>query len=175
MLFSLANFAKAESAIISELRTSNPYHAIVMNGDAELILVPSDKFEITLEGTEAQILNMVTLLKNDTLFIIQTNNKDKKNQRTKVMVNIDDLVALHVKGKTDVSANGYINTNILTIRAEEGAVVNLDVRALKVKAKTLGCSYINITGSPEIIWSGQSICSKTDAFDRIMKLDNFLS
>lgn len=175
LCFSLINVSLAESALISELRTSKPYHAIVMKGDAELILVPSDKFEITLEGTEAQIMNMVTLLKDDTLFITQTNNKDKKNQRTRVIVGIDELVALHVKGKTDVSANGYINTNILTIRAEEGAVVNLDVRALKVKAKSLGSSSINISGSPEIIWIGESICSKTEVIERNLKLSFFLS
>ena len=109
-----------------------------MQGDAEIILVPSDKFDITLEGTSDQLMNMVTLLKDDTLFIVQTNNKDKKSQRTRIVLNLDQLVSLHVKGKTEVTAKGYINTNRLTIRAEDGAVVNLDVRATKEKTKTLG-------------------------------------
>ncbi len=163
MLFSFAQYAKAETAKTSEVRTSKPYHSIVMKGDAELILVPSEKFDITLEGTEDQIMNMVTLLKDDTLFIVQMNNRDRKNQRTRIMVSVDELVALHVKGKTEVSASGYINTNILTIRAEEGAVVNLDIRALKVKAKTLGCSFIHITGSHEIFWSRERICKQDES------------
>lgn len=140
--FAQSIFAEAE--LISETRSSNPYHAIVMQGNAELILMPSKNFEITLEGTKDQITNMVTLLKNDTLFVTQTNDKDKKNKRTKIIIHVDELLAIHVKGNTEVTANGYINTDKLTIRAEEGAVVNLDVRALNVKNKALGRSNFHL-------------------------------
>ncbi|MBP6334939.1 MAG: DUF2807 domain-containing protein [Bacteroidia bacterium] len=122
----------------SEIRTSQPYKSIVMAGDAELILNPSDKLEISVEGTQDQIMNMHTVIKNDTLYITQINNKDKRQQRTRVVVSVDGLNTLYVKGKTDVSANGVINTDILTIRAEEGAVVNLDMRASKSKGKVQG-------------------------------------
>jgi hypothetical protein len=127
--------------ITSEVRTSAPFHSIDVLGDAELVLIPSDDYTITLEGTGDQLMNMVTLLKNDTLFIVQTNKKDKKDQRTKILVNVNDLSSLHVKGKTNVSANGYINTETMNIRAEEGAAVNLDLRASKSKTKLTG--YMN--------------------------------
>ncbi|HNS11815.1 MAG TPA: DUF2807 domain-containing protein [Bacteroidia bacterium] len=138
LLLLITHSVIAETHSYSEVRSSDPYHNIAMVGDAELVLVPSDKFEISLEGSKDQIINMVTILKNDTLFIQQTNKKDRKNSRTRILVSVNGLKALHVKGNTDVTANGYINSDILTIKAEQGAVVNLDLKASKVKSKTLG-------------------------------------
>lgn len=137
-LFTCVKFASAGSAVLSEVRTSQPYHSITMQGDAELVLVPSSEFEITLEGTNDQLMNMVTLLKDGTLHIIQTNNKDRKNQRTRIFVGVKELTSLYVKGHTEVSANGLIDTERLKIRTEDGAAVNLDVRAHQPKSKTLG-------------------------------------
>ncbi len=150
VLLSFTNTLQAGAKIVSEVRTSDPYHAIIVEGDAEIVLIPSGKFGITVEGTHDQLINMTTLLKNDTLFIVQTNNKDYNKQRTRLLINVDELTGLHIKGNTLVTASGLINTDILTIHAEDGAVVNLDVRALKVNSKTLGCSSINISGSTEV-------------------------
>ncbi len=141
--FAFTKHASAGSALLSEVRTSQPYHSIMMQGDAELVLVPTAKFEITLEGTNDQLMNMTTLLKNDTLFIIQTNNKDRKGKKTRIEVGVKELASLYVKGNTKVSASGYIDTDMLKIRAEEGAAVNLDVRALKSRSATIGMNHLH--------------------------------
>lgn len=147
---------------LSEIRESAAYHAIIVDGNAEIILIPSERPGVIVEGSKSQVYDMVTVLKDDTLFIRQVNDRDRRGERTKVYVNVDNLTLLQVTGKTNVTASGYINTDILTIRADKGAEVNLDVRALEVKPKATGMSFIRLSGTTGSLTCYQGSCTRMD-------------
>ena len=159
------SFASDSSAIITEVRTSQPYHAIVMEGDAKITLVQDEVPGLSLTGTEDQLLNMTTYLRNDTLYILQTNNYDVDGKRTEILINVDDLTSLDVQGNSLVEAYGYINTDILSIKVDKGAVVNLDVRALKIKSEVLGCGTVHLSGTAGSFLSDCEGCGLLDMHD----------
>ncbi|HRH67436.1 MAG TPA: DUF2807 domain-containing protein [Bacteroidia bacterium] len=154
--------AFAKPSRLTETRTSKAYHAIVMEGNAKITLVQDDAPGLSLTGTKDQLLNMTTFLKNDTLYIIQTNNYDVKGERTEILINVDNLTLLDIKGNSVVEAYGYIDTDILSIKVDNGAVVNLDVRALKVKSAVLGCGSIQLSGTAGSFLSDCQGCGSID-------------
>src|SRR5689334_6364844 len=64
---------KASSDVITETRTSSPFHSIQVKGEFEIKLMQDQEPFLTVEGTEYQVGNTVTILRNDTLFITQPN------------------------------------------------------------------------------------------------------
>lgn len=176
LLYALLTFSFSTSGAItkdqiSETRTSHPYHAIVIKGELDVMLVPSKNWEITVEGTKDQVWNLVTLLKDDTLFVTELNRKSGQKTRTGVQISVNDLASIHVIGESKVSASAYINSDFLNIRAEAGAIVNLDVRALKVNSKVIGCSSITVSGSTDISIRDMGTCgiinhNELDALER---------
>lgn len=157
--------AASTTEVVTESRTSAPFHAIVVRGEAEIILVPEGSPGLLVEGTRTQLMDLTSFLKNDTLYILQTNPSPKKQARPRVTINIDNLTLLDVKGETTVVAYGNINSDILTIKVDEGADVNLDVRALKVKSSVLGCGTIHLSGTADIFLSDCVGCGMIDMHD----------
>ncbi|HNP48032.1 MAG TPA: DUF2807 domain-containing protein [Bacteroidia bacterium] len=157
-------FSQASGATkkITETRTSEAYHSIVVEGNAKITLVQDETPGLTVTGTEDQIMNMTTYLKNDTLYILQTNNHDVKGERTEITINVDNLTLLDVRGNTSVEAHGFINTDILSIKVDKGAVVNLDVRALKVKSAVLGSGSVELRGTTGSSFSNCEGCGSLD-------------
>lgn len=134
------------NAVTIEPRTSKPYHHLHIKGEMNVKLVQYETPGVTVEGTSYQTGNTITMLRNDTLFIYQTNIRRTDN-KTIVTINVDNLVSLEVSGRTRVNCNSLVNTDYLTIRAGGGARIKLDVRALKIDSKALGGGYINLSGS----------------------------
>ena len=66
------------------------------------------------------------------------------------------------KRQTLVEADGYINTDILSIKVDKGAVVSLDVRALKVKSEILGCGSVRLSGTVGTFLSDCEGCGMID-------------
>ena len=161
-LFPALSNASDSSEKITEKRSSQPYHSIIVLGNAQIKLVQDEMPGLSLSGTKDQLMNMSTYLRNDTLYIIKTNNYDVNGKRTKISVNVDNLTLLDVKGNTLVEADGYINTDILSIKVDKGAVVSLDVRALKVKSEILGCGSVRLSGTVGTFLSDCEGCGMID-------------
>ena len=139
------NAVAKDNGIRTEARTSGSYHAIVIKGDLDIKIVQGNTPGIMVEGTDFQLLNTVTMLKDDTLYVYQTNVK-RSMKRTFLTINIDNISLLEVKGNSNVDCTGLINADFLTLRALDGAQIKIDVRALKVDSKATGSSTINISG-----------------------------
>lgn len=146
----------------TEQRTSKPYHHLNIKGEMNIKLVQDEVPGVTVTGTLYQTGNTVTMLRNDTLFIYQTNARRNDN-KTFVTVYVDALVSLEVSGKSKVNCTGLVNTDYLTIRAYSGAQIKLDVRALKVDSKATGCGVIDVSGSTVSNDESTDECSTIDS------------
>jgi hypothetical protein len=136
----------SQDVILSERRTSMPYHFISIKGEMNVKLVQDETAELRVDGTSYQLDNTITMLRNDTLFVYQTNIQ-KGEGKTRLSINVNDISLLEVSGKTKVDCSGLVNTDYLTIRAKDGAQIKLDVRALKVQSEVTGCGIISLTGN----------------------------
>lgn len=134
-----------ENGMTTEMRTSKPYHFIHVKGEMNVKVLQQETPGVSVEGSGYQMMNTITILRNDTLFVYQTNIR-KGEAKPFVTIGINDLSLLEVSGKTKVDCNGLINTDYLTIRAYDGAQIKVDVRALKVDSKVTGCSQIDLSG-----------------------------
>ena len=157
--------ALAQSAVnrvITESRTSAPYHHIQIKGEMKVKLLQDKMPGVTVEGTNYQTGNTVTMLRNDTLFIYQTNIR-RTDAKTIIKINVDDLASLEVTGRTTVNSNGLVNTDYLIIRAYAGAQIKLDVRAMEVDSRATGCGVIDVTGSTVNFSESIDECSIIDS------------
>ena len=145
-----------------EVRVSQPYHFIHISGNFYVDLVQSAKPGVTVTATPFNIVNTVTMLRNDTLFVYQVNT-DASSRYTRVQIAIDNLVALEVAGRTRVNGKGLVNADYLTLKATDGAVIRLDVRALKIQSKATGCSFIGLSGTVASSVEMQEDCSHIDS------------
>jgi hypothetical protein len=162
VVFAMNAHAQNSNAVVTEPRTSKPYHHLQIKGEMNIKLVESDMPGLVVRGNPYQLGNTVTMLKNDTLFIYQANTR-KTDSKTFLSINVSELVSLEVSGKTRVNCTGLVNTDYLTIRAYSGAQIKLDVRALKVDSRAMGCGYIDLSGST--VSNAESIdeCSVIDS------------
>ncbi len=150
------------NVIVTEARTSKPYHFINIKGEMNVKIVQDEMPGISVEGTNYQLDNTITWLRNDTLFVYQTNVR-KSDSKTRLMINVDNVVLLEVSGKTRVDCSGHVDSDILTIRAKEGAQIKLDVRALKVDSKVTGCSSVILSGNTADNVESKDKCSNIDS------------
>lgn len=138
--------AQSSNTVFSEERTSKPYHFINIKGVMNIKLVQDETPGVVVEGNKYQLGNTITMLRNDTLFVYQTNIRSG-DSKTFLSIRVNEISLLEVSGKTKVDCSGLVNADYLTVRAKDGAQIKLDVRALKVESKVTGCSFITITGS----------------------------
>jgi len=113
---------QAQSASNYEKRISQPFHYIQIKGELKVSLVKSENHGVIVQGSNFQINNTVSLMKDDTLFIYQTNVK-QSDSRPKVYIYANDLKAMKVNGKTTINVSGF-NEEFLGMKTENGASVS---------------------------------------------------
>jgi len=136
----------AGSTYMMETRTSKPYHYLHIVGNLDVKIEQSAEPGVVVDGSKFQVYNTISILRDDTLFVYQTNVR-KVDAKTNVLIRVDNLSLLEVKGDTKVDCSGLINSDMLMVRASDGAQIKIDVRALKVDSKATGCSHIDISGT----------------------------
>ena len=114
----------------TEERSSKPYRHISIQGDLNVKLIQNETPGVVVEGSGQQVLNTITMLNNDTLYIYSTESKRSKN-KTVVRVNVDEIVTLNVNGNTKVESIGVLDSNLFTIKSNGGAEINIDVKPAK--------------------------------------------
>jgi hypothetical protein len=164
MLFASAMIVSAQSneVYFSEMRTSKPYHFIHIKGEMNVKIVQDETPGVVVEGTQYHLGNTVTILRNDTLFVYQTNTRSTDG-KTRLIIKANDVVLLEVIGKSKVDCSGLVNSDYITVRAKEGAQIKLDVRALKVDSKVTGCSFISISGNTVSMIESADECGFIDS------------
>src|SRR5690349_16100771 len=79
-----------ERAFETDSRTSKPYHSIHISGEMNVKIVHDETPGVTVKGSGYQIENTVSMLRNDTLFVFQTNTR-KGEGKTFVKINVDNI------------------------------------------------------------------------------------
>jgi hypothetical protein len=108
----------------SEHRTSNPFHTIVIKGEMNVKIIPSDTHEIYVSGTVFQVQNVITRVHNDTLLIHQSNLRDLDGA-VRLTIHMNRLEGLDVSGLTKVNCTELTDTDKLRIRLLDGAKIKL--------------------------------------------------
>jgi hypothetical protein len=120
-------------AILSESRTSKPFHNINIIGEMNVKIVQDETPSVSVDGNKYQLDNTITMLRSDTLFVYQTNIR-QRDRRTSVTINANGITRLEVSGKTKVDCLKMTNTDYLTVSAKDGAQIKLDVRSRKAQS-----------------------------------------
>src|ERR1051325_501801 len=92
-LLTTAMYGAAQSSdriLITDARTSKPYHFIHIKGEMNVKIIQDEAPGVTVEGTNYQVENTITWLRNDTLLVYQT-NKRKSDGRVLVNVHVDNI------------------------------------------------------------------------------------
>src|SRR5690349_9400373 len=69
----------------TEERTSKPYHYLNLEGAFDVRIEQSEVPGVIVEGNKFQISNTITILRNDTLFVYQT-NVVRSEERTNIVI-----------------------------------------------------------------------------------------
>lgn len=136
--FTMSAFASEKnSKTLTELRASQSYKHINIVGEMDVQLVSNSNPGISVEGTEAQIRNTITMLKGDTLFIYLVQPAGTKD-KVFVKLNIGEIQTLSADGKMKVTSDGEIDTPPFTIKRSGGADVKIKFKELKDQQKVTG-------------------------------------
>jgi hypothetical protein len=116
---------------ITEKRVSETYHFVKINGEMNVNLVQNNEPGVVVTGSAYQIANTITILRNDTLFVYQTNIRQGET-KPDIEINIQDITMLEVSGKSIVYCSGIENKDYIIVKAKDGAEIKMDVKAKKV-------------------------------------------
>ena len=117
-----------------EKRVSNTYRHINIQGEMDVLLIQNEKPGVEVEGSVEQVKNTVTMLRGDTLYIYPGNGEASRSMdknKVVVKINIEDILTLEVNGKTKVESQGYLKSDLFTIKSDGGAEIKIDVKAEK--------------------------------------------
>jgi hypothetical protein len=115
-------------SIMAESRASEPFHYIIIKGEMNVKIIRSETPSVYVIGTQYQLGNTITMLRDDTLFIYQTNIR-QRDSKTYVAIYTDGITQLEASGKTKVAFSRLVNQEHLTVSAKDGAQIRLNGRA----------------------------------------------
>lgn len=150
------------SSLVSESRTSKPYHFINITGEMNVKIIQEKIPGVLVEGSNFQLDNTVTVLRNDTLFVFEA-NKRKNDGKVSLSINVENMTMLEVSGKSIVYCEGMINSDLISIKALNGARIKLDLHALNVKSNVSGCGFIDLSGMVGSISKQTDGCGSIDS------------
>jgi len=127
-------------AILSDYRTSQPFHYISISGEMNVKIVQHETPAVAVVGSGYQLGNTITMLRGDTLFVYQTNIR-QRDDKTYVTIFANGITHLEATGKTKVVFSKLFNQDYLTVSAKDGAQIRLDVRSRKVQATALNSTF----------------------------------
>jgi hypothetical protein len=118
---------------LSEARTSENFHFISINGEMNVKIVQNEIPGVTVRGSKFMVMNTITMLKNDTLFVYQTNTR--KGEKVSLIICADNIGNLQVSGKTKVDCLDLRNSDNLNMKVKDCAQIRVVNASEKVKSK----------------------------------------
>lgn len=136
--YTMSVFASGKnSKTQTEQRASQNYKHINIVGEMDVQLISNVNPGISVEGTEAQIRNTITMLKGDTLYVYLVQPATTKN-KVLVKLNVGEIQSLTVDGKMKVTSSEAIDSAPFVVKKSGGAEVNIDFKAQKDQQKVTG-------------------------------------
>lgn len=141
--------------IISETRSASAFHTIIIKDKMDIYLQQDSEYKIEVKAGKNIIHNVITEVKNETLYISNNNRcnfiRDPK-KKTEVNISLPQLKYLKHTGSGNIySINTFVQDTII-IRIESPGDVYLKVQTHYFGGSTHGNGDLYISGSTDLFY-----------------------
>jgi hypothetical protein len=157
-LMTTFSFGCTESnAAVNEFRNvGNNFYGIILNGNANLILMQGETNSVRIEGAYENVREVETLISHGAL-VVETGVL----RNVTVYVTMNDISLLQINGNGLITAKTILFSDMLLMKVNGNGTINADVRALsvgmvingggKIIARgSSGDSFIKVKGSGQV-------------------------
>jgi lipopolysaccharide export system protein LptA len=136
------------SAQTTEIRYFSSFNKIDLKGNAKVILTEGDKEEAKIEVKNLDLKDVITEVKNNTLYIYQKDKKYSDNSTLNIYISYQKLEGIYIGGVIDLLTNSVILSDKLELKCSGvGKVV------MKIDTKEL---FVSSSGSGKLAVSGKT-------------------
>jgi hypothetical protein len=128
-------------AVVTTVRDKGDFSAVVLNGDAELIITPTDSTGIRIEADSTIINKIKTKIENNTLTIDYKKEAHSK-KIVRIFVSIIQIDRLECNGTVTLSTTEPLDSDSLVCKISGAGIYQLLGTAKK--------EYIEISGAAEV-------------------------
>jgi len=129
------------AAIVTTVRDKGDFSVVVLNGDADLIITPTDSTGIRIEADSTVINKIKTKIENNTLTIDYKKEAHSKKV-VKIYVSIIQIDRLECNGTVTLTTTEPLDSDSLVCKISGAGRYNLAGKAKK--------EYIEISGAAEV-------------------------
>jgi len=131
--------------VVKQDRQVGDFSTIKILGSADVIIKQGDKTTVQVNADDNLLENIITKVKNDAL-IVETQGSIRKYRKFEVHVTMGRLDGVEINGSGDVSSNGIIRGNHLTISINGSGDVEMELDYKGLEAQINGSGDIEISG-----------------------------
>lgn len=128
-------------AIVSTVRDKGDFSVVVLNGDADLIITPTDSTGIRIEADSTVINKIKTKIENNTLTIDYKKEAHSKKV-VKIYVSIIQIDRLECNGTVTLTTTEPLDSDSLVCKISGAGIYQLHGKAKK--------EFIEISGAAEV-------------------------
>ncbi|MBU3659359.1 MAG: DUF2807 domain-containing protein [Flavobacteriales bacterium] len=136
----------SSSPIVNSKNDKQAFTILKISGAAEVVLIQGKECNVRLEGDELGKSLASIEYSNGTLLISTKSNKGKTYKLT-FFITVNDLEKLDVSGASEISTEGTLKQNNLTIKTSGASELNLNLESTSLDLITSGASEINLKGN----------------------------
>ncbi|MGY8909657.1 MAG: head GIN domain-containing protein [Flavobacteriales bacterium] len=138
---------KGNGNVVTVKRTTSDYDGIAVGGSFDVILIKGKEGAISIEGEENIIPYIETEVNGNTLQIkYQKNTNISTSKRLTITVTYNDLEKISIGGSGNISSEGVIKSNDLSISLGGSGNITLDVDADDLSVNIGGSGNVKLTG-----------------------------
>jgi hypothetical protein len=131
--------------VVKQDRQVGDFGTITILGSADVIIKQGDRTSVQVHADDNLLENIITEVKKDAL-IIETQGNIRKYRKFQVYVTMSRLDGVEINGSGDVSSDGVINGNNLSISINGSGDVELELDFKGLEAQINGSGDIEISG-----------------------------
>ena len=147
VLLELMLLTAPAGAADGELRDLTGFNAVSVGGGIDLEVRQGPVFRVEVTAPDGESANVVTEVRNSTLFIGTENGFFRFRSGYSVAVTLPELVSLSVGGGTDADLLGPFTGDSLEVKASGGSDVNVDVSVETLATSASGGSDLRMAGT----------------------------
>lgn len=162
------NWSDHNKPFVDEVRTAEPFHAIDISGNFELMLKKDSVQKITISSPSDFMSKVVTKVENGVLYVYTEGIL--LNKSIKVTISSDSIKSLVAKGACKINADTQLVTPDFSLELLGASEADLDVKVAGLfKLETKGASKVDLKGSCETFSVNGLGASEIDADELISK------
>ena len=140
------NWTDNDSPMVDEVRTCEPFHAVDISGNIELILSPDSIQQVTISSPSDYLPKIITKVENGVLIIYS--EQIFLNRTIKVNISSNSIHSLIAKGASKIRTESQLVAPEFSVELLGASSANMDLKvAGKFDLEVKGASKIELTGS----------------------------